>query len=135
MSFGRLRLLANRVAAGPSSMLGLAPGNAVGICAPMTPEAVAVYLGIVKAGCLVVSVAESFAAGEVATRFRVGTATAAFAQDVHHWGSRALPLYDRVREAGPPGGSPRRPLPQRLRRRPRLHVDRPGRRRPPGATA
>ena len=72
--------------------LHLSPGSAVGICMPMTPESVAIYLGIIKAGmfsnfkhvlilvwssllltftdrvfpgCAVVSIADSFSAAEV----------------------------------------------------------------------
>jgi len=41
---------------------GLLPGDRVAVVLPMTVEAVAVYLGIIQAGGVVVSIADSFAA-------------------------------------------------------------------------
>ncbi|MBM4360355.1 MAG: AMP-binding protein, partial [Deltaproteobacteria bacterium] len=88
-----------RVARGLAA-LGIGPGDAVAIAMPMTYESVAIYLGIVRRGGAVVSIADSFAAGEIATRLRLGEARAVFTQDVILRGGKALPLYERVREAG-----------------------------------
>jgi acetyl-CoA synthetase len=65
----------------------------------MTYESVAIYLGIVRRGAVVVSVADSFAAAEIATRLRIGEAKAVFTQDVIARGGKSLPLYERVVEA------------------------------------
>ncbi|KAL4429392.1 hypothetical protein ABPG77_005166 [Micractinium sp. CCAP 211/92] len=81
---------------------GLRPGDAVAIDMPLTAEAVVAYLGIVLAGCAVVSIADSFAAGEIASRTRIARTKAIFTQDVILRGSKALPLYARVVEAGVP---------------------------------
>jgi acyl-coenzyme A synthetase/AMP-(fatty) acid ligase len=47
---------------------------------PMTVEAVVIYLGIVLAGCAVVSIADSFVAAEIAMRLRISAAKAIFTQ-------------------------------------------------------
>ncbi|KAL4458600.1 hypothetical protein ABPG75_013465 [Micractinium tetrahymenae] len=81
---------------------GLHPGDAVAIDMPLTAEAVIAYLGIVLAGCAVVSIADSFVAGEIASRTRIAHTKAIFTQDVILRGGKALPLYARVVEAGVP---------------------------------
>ena len=43
-------------------------------------DAVVIYLGIILAGCVVVSIADSFAAHEVDTRLRISGAVAIFTQ-------------------------------------------------------
>jgi acetyl-CoA synthetase len=68
---------------------------------PMTPESVAIYLGIVKAGCAVVSIADSFSAIEIETRMRLSDAKGIFTQDVIYRDAKVLPLYTRVLEAKP----------------------------------
>ena len=55
---------------------GFRPGDAVAIYMPMTVESVAVYLGIIRAGCVAVSIADSLAAEEIATRLRLSDAKA-----------------------------------------------------------
>ncbi|MFC2075436.1 AMP-binding protein, partial [Bdellovibrionota bacterium] len=56
----------------------------------------------VKAGCVVVSVADSLAPEEVATRLRISEAKAIFTQDHILRGKKELPLYAKVIEANPP---------------------------------
>lgn len=99
MSFAVLQGLSNKIANAITSSLQLQPGDAVAICMPMTPESIAIYLGIVKAGCVVVSIADSFSAQEIATRCRLGNAKAIFTQDVIYRGAKFLPLFTRVLEA------------------------------------
>jgi len=77
-------------------------GTAIAINMPMTFESVVIYLGIILAGCSVVSIADSFAATEIASRLRISRAAAIFTQDVVLRGGRALPLYARVQEAAAP---------------------------------
>jgi acetyl-CoA synthetase len=98
-SFGYLNRLANQIANSIQSKLGLHPGDAIGICMPMTPESVAIYLGIIKSGCVVVSIADSFSSSEISTRCRLGNAKAIVTQDVIYRGSKYLSLYSRVLEA------------------------------------
>jgi len=101
MSLLELRRRANEVAWALQAA-GLLPGDSIAICMPMTPEAVAVYLGIVLAGGVVVSIADSFAAEEIATRIRISGARLVFTQDVIRRGGRDLPLYARIVEAEAP---------------------------------
>ena len=99
MSFRTLYCLSNQIANGITNKLGLKPGDAVGICMPMTPESIAIYLGIVKAGCVVISIADSFSPDEIATRCRLSNAKAIFTQDVIFRGAKFLPLFQRVLDA------------------------------------
>ncbi|XP_049363845.1 probable CoA ligase CCL12 [Solanum verrucosum] len=76
-------------------------GDAIAIDMPMTVTAVVIYLAIVLAGYVVVSIADSFAAQEIAVRLRVSNARAIFTQDSVVRGGRRFPLYSRVIEAAP----------------------------------
>ncbi|PHT67038.1 putative acyl-activating enzyme 18, peroxisomal [Capsicum annuum] len=76
-------------------------GDAIAIDMPMTVTAVVIYLAIVLAGFVVVSIADSFAAKEIAARLRVPNAKAIFTQDSIVRGGRRFPLYSRVVEAAP----------------------------------
>lgn len=55
-------------------------GDAVAIDMPMTSTAVIIYLAIVLAGYVVVSIADSFAAKEIASRMRIANAKGIFTQ-------------------------------------------------------
>ena len=101
VTYRELECLTNRVANGLVA-LGMEPGDAVAVDMPMHAESVAIYLGIVKAGCAVVSIADSFAPGEIATRLRIGKAKAIFTQDAIYRGGKRLPLYDKVVAANAP---------------------------------
>ena len=59
MSFGTLEALCDRVAGGLRAV-GFGPGDRIAVAMPMTAESVAIYLGIIKAGCAVVAIADSF---------------------------------------------------------------------------
>ncbi|TKY60008.1 acyl-activating enzyme 18 [Spatholobus suberectus] len=74
-------------------------GDAIAIDMQMTVNAVIIYLAIVLAGCVVVSIADSFAPKEIATRLRVSKAKSIFTQDFISRGGRKFPLYSRVIEA------------------------------------
>jgi len=99
LTYSALEALANRFA---NSLLSLnvKPGDAVAIAMPMTVEAVAAYLGIVKAGAVVVSIADSFAPDEIRTRLRIARAEVAVTQDVLVRGGKTLPMYAKLVEAG-----------------------------------
>ena len=101
LTVGELQRLTNRVAHGLRAA-GFVPGDAIAIDMPMTAESVAIYLGIIASGGVAVSVADSFAAGEIATRLRLAGARGIFTQDVILRGGKRLPLYEKVREAAAP---------------------------------
>lgn len=81
---------------------GFAPGDAIAIAMPMNVESIAIYLGIVLMGGVVVSIADSFSAEEMATRLRIARARGIFTQDVIARGGRRLPLFERVAAANAP---------------------------------
>src|SRR5947209_9015221 len=90
-----LDALSNRVANAFRNR-GLQPGEAVAFVLPMTPEAVAAYLGVVKAGAAAVGIADSFSAEEIATRLRIGRARWVLTQQAIVRGHRRHALYDRM---------------------------------------
>ena len=101
LTYHELESLTNRVANGLVDM-GIKQGDAVAIDMPMTAESVAIYLGIVKAGCVVVGIADSFAPEEIATRLRIGNAKAVFTQDYINRAGKHLPLFEKVIAANAP---------------------------------
>lgn len=100
-TYRELESLINRVANGLVE-IGMEPGDAVAVDMPMNAESVAIYLGIVKAGCVVVGIADSFAPDEIATRLRIGKAKAIFTQDYVNRAGKHLPLYEKVIAANAP---------------------------------
>ncbi|HEX5133595.1 MAG TPA: AMP-binding protein [Candidatus Krumholzibacteria bacterium] len=99
LSYAELDTLSNRFANGLRA-IGARAGTAVAIAMPMTVEAVVAYLGIVKAGCVVVSIADSFAPEEIRTRLRISGAEIAVTQDVIVRGGKTLPMAQKVFDAG-----------------------------------
>ncbi|MGA2871663.1 MAG: AMP-binding protein, partial [Verrucomicrobiota bacterium] len=101
MTVAELEALTDHVAANIKRR-GFKPGDALAIIMPMTAEAVAIYLGIIKAGGVVVGIADSFRPREIAARLRLAKAVAVFTQDVIVRGHKTLPLYANLVEAGAP---------------------------------
>ncbi|MEL7497244.1 MAG: AMP-binding protein [Planctomycetota bacterium] len=79
---------------------GFKIGDAIGVFMPMTDWSVAIYLGVVMAGCHVVSIADSFAPPEIETRLRIANAKAVFTYDFQIRSGKKLPLFRRLVEAG-----------------------------------
>ena len=100
-TYGDLDRLTNRIA---NSLIKLKfkPGDAIAIDMPMNKDAVAIYLGIIKTGCIVVSIADSFSSDEIASRLRIANAKAIFTQDVILRDGKAMPLYAKVIAANAP---------------------------------
>ncbi|XP_055825588.1 hexanoyl-CoA synthase isoform X2 [Solanum dulcamara] len=82
--------------------LGLEKGSAVAIDMPMDVNSVVIYLAIVIAGYVVVSIADSFAPTEIATRLMISKAKAIFTQDFISRGGKKLPLYSKVIDSQSP---------------------------------
>ncbi|MBD2445565.1 AMP-binding protein [Nostoc sp. FACHB-152] len=101
LSYGELHALTNRVANGLVNA-GFQRGDAIAIMMPMTAESVAIYLGIVKAGCIVVSIADSFSTAEIAKRLYLSNVKAIFTQNYILRGGKQLPLYHKVVNADAP---------------------------------
>src|ERR1022692_1080493 len=73
MTVAELAKLSDRVAANLKGR-GFRPGDVLGIIMPMTAESVAIYLGIIKAGCVAVGIADSYRPREIAARLRLSRA-------------------------------------------------------------
>jgi len=101
ITYGELDALVNRVANGLQAA-GFRPGDALAIYLPMTIESVAIYLGIIRAGCVAVSIADSLAAEEIAVRLRLSDAKGVFTQVALLRGGKHLPLYAKIVEANGP---------------------------------
>lgn len=95
LTYAELKQLTARVANSLIRM-GITPGDAIGVIMPMTARSVAIYLGVIAAGAAVVSIADSFAPEEIATRLRLASAKLIFTQDSIQWGVKRLPLYDKI---------------------------------------
>ena len=101
MTYGELNALTNRVANGLVNA-GFQQGDPIAVNMSMHPESVAAYLGIIKAGGVVIAIADSFAPDEIQMRLRIANAKGIFTQDYIRRAGRQLPLYARVVDANAP---------------------------------
>lgn len=101
LTFGELNQLSNRIA---NSLIhqGFQAGDAIAIAMPMNHYAVAIYLGIIKMGGVVVSIADSFSGPEMAIRLKIAKAKGIFTQDYLVRGSKRLDLFTKIIEANAP---------------------------------
>ena len=100
-SYDELNKLSNQIANSLIKAKYL-PGDAIAIDMPMTYRAVAIYLGIIKMGGVVVSIADSFSKEEIATRLHIAKTKAIFTQDFILRDNKKLPLYEKVVAADSP---------------------------------
>jgi acetyl-CoA synthetase len=98
-TYGELDKLSNRFARGLVESR-LPRTASVAIVMPMTVEAVAAYLGVIKAGYAVASIADSFAPHEIETRLRIASAGAVVTQDLMLRAGKTLPMYQKVLDGG-----------------------------------
>ena len=101
ITYGELERLVNRFASGLRAQ-GVEPDTAIALYMPMTIECVAAYLGIVRAGCRVVSIADSFSPAEVATRMEIADARMILTVEHYARAGKTIGLYEKVKEAGAP---------------------------------
>jgi acetyl-CoA synthetase len=101
ITYEELEVLVNTVANGLAAA-GFAPGDAIALYMPMNLECVAAYLGIILAGCTAVSIADSFAAPEVARRVEIAGAAGIITVSSFARGGRLIELYRTVRDADAP---------------------------------
>lgn len=101
LTYGELNILSNRVA---NSLIqaGFVAGNRIAIIMSMSPSAVAIYLGIIKMGGVVISIADSFSANEIASRLKIADAKAVFTEDYMLRNEKMLPLYEKIIAANAP---------------------------------
>ena len=79
---------------------GYGAGDAIAIVMPMNVEAVVAYLGTIAAGGVVVSIADSFAPHEIATRLEITSPVAIVTQTRAMRSGKTLPMYGKCAEAG-----------------------------------
>src|SRR3989338_1375955 len=101
VTYGELERLVNNVASALKAF-GLREGDSVAIDMPMNYESVAVYLGIVKAGMVAATIADSFAPPEIGKRVRIANAKAVFTVDYYIRSGKKVELYSKVSEASAP---------------------------------
>lgn len=95
LTYEELNNFSNRIANSLEKM-GFTIGDAIAIDMPFTVDAVAIYLGIIKIGGIVVSIADSFSIEEINTRLRITNSKIIFTQDVIFRGAKKIPLYEKV---------------------------------------
>jgi acetyl-CoA synthetase len=100
-SYRDLRQMVNRVASGLARH-GFSEGDRIALYMPMNLECVAAYLGIVKTGGCVVSIADSFTPAELAKRLSISDANGIVTVDAQLRGGKRVPMYEKVKEAGAP---------------------------------
>jgi acetyl-CoA synthetase len=98
LSYGDLRSRVCRVANGLREN-GFGEDQALVLYMPMTADCVAAYLGVIHAGCRVVSVADSFSAVELRKRIEIANAAAVITLASYSWAGRRIDLYQKVRQA------------------------------------
>ena len=101
MTFAELNQLSNRIA---NSLIttGFKQNDAIAVAMPMNHDAVAVYLGIIKMGGIVVSIADSFSCREIEVRLKITQAKGIFTQDFISWANKRIPLYQKIIDAHAP---------------------------------
>lgn len=100
VTYEELDILSNRIA--NSLTQHFKRNDRFAIIMPMNISAVAIYLGIIKAGMVVVSIADSFSADEIKTRLRISNAKGVFTQDIISRDEKIIPLYNRIIESEAP---------------------------------
>jgi acetyl-CoA synthetase len=95
--------LANHVNCIANSLVAfkITPGTYIAIDMPMSKDAVALYLAIIKMGAVVVSIADSFSTDEISARLRITNTSIVFTQDYIVRGEKRIPLYSKVAAANP----------------------------------
>lgn len=97
ISYQDLDILSNQIA--NSILKDFNPKESLAIIMPMNIIAVALYLGIVKAGCVVVSIADSFSVEEISLRLKTANAKGIFTQDTITRDNKKINLFDRVQQS------------------------------------
>ena len=94
----QLENLVNQVANGLLEF-GITQGDFIAIDMPMTLEAVAIYLAGIKAGLVIVTIADSFSPEEIKMRLDIATPKLIFTQDLILRRGKQLGLYNKLKRA------------------------------------
>jgi len=96
-SYQDLENMVNRVAGGLKK-LGFQNGDRVALYMPMNTACVSAYLGIIRAGCQVVSIADSFSAVELKKRLQLAETKWVITVDFYRRAGHVIRPYDKIRE-------------------------------------
>lgn len=100
-TYGRLAGVVGRVVSG-LDRVGLGDHDRVALYLPMTPESVAIYLGVVKSGRAAVGIADASAPPEVEKRCRISEAKLLFTVDAYVRDGKTLRIYEKAKAAHAP---------------------------------
>ena len=100
-TYGQLEELVNRVAKGLKDH-GFESGDRIALYVPMTLECVVAYLGIIRAGCCAVSIADSFSSEELGKRLDLAEAKGLITVDTQTRARKKIPMYSKGVEVGAP---------------------------------
>lgn len=100
-TYGDVHRLAARVAHG-IDRFGVPPGGRVALYLPMTPESVAIYLGVVLSGRCAVGIADTSAPPDLEKRVRISGAQAVFTIDSYVRDGKKQGIYAKVVAARAP---------------------------------
>ena len=100
-TYGEVEALTRQVASG-LLQLGLTPGDRILLYMPLSVEAVASYLGIIRAGMVAVLVADSFSASELERRIALSEAQLLITVEAYRYNNKPLVIYDKVKQAHAP---------------------------------
>ena len=101
LSYRELERWTNRVANGLDDM-GLGSRDRVGMYLPLTPESVAIYLGIIKSGRAAVGITDSAAPQELKRRIDISETKLLFTMDSYVRDGKTLAPYSSVVKAAGP---------------------------------
>lgn len=93
-TYEELNELSSQIARGISKRYK--KGEKIAILMPMNKNAIAIYLAVIKAGCVAVSIAESFSTEEIIKRVTLSEAKAIFTQMHIQREGKIISLYDRI---------------------------------------
>ena len=98
-TYADLERLVNRIANGLRES-GIRRAQRIALYMPMNVECVAAYLGIIRAGCQVVSIADSFSPAEVNNRMENAETDWVITVQSYLRAGRTIELYQKIKKAG-----------------------------------
>lgn len=99
VTYGELNEFSDQIAAGLLKQ-GFKKGDRVALFMPLNLDSVASYLGIIKAGLVVVSVADSFSSTELQKRLTIAECQAVITSPGYSYNNKWINLYSKVKETG-----------------------------------
>jgi len=101
ITYSELLQLVNHVANGLHEN-GFSSGQGIALYMPMNVECVAAYLGVIKAGCHVISIADSYSSEELKRRIGIARGSGVITVDSYQRGGKSVALYEKVIKADAP---------------------------------